>query len=736
MRLKRIIPLVMVAMLLLSNIPFADATATINNNYITWDEAKIRLVQDIVYDDNSFLYIRLNEGIYKIKKDFNRNFISLSEEEENLIEEKVKNNYYEDMVLHSDLQVDEDKIIAEDTYLYYDGIKLLSIENHIEKSKQYNENSSNNEKDIAHRIYFYELSDRRKLYSIKTYLCSYIPPPYTPFCYDYVIVDGEEVTKINVDDNFILHNVIENDDQTVWFYGNTYYGRYTTESTLHLIDNNYNIQSINDKLHVKDINILSRGSDYLIISAFGKPLWETDLKNKENEGFYSINTNGELNKRNEQIKTVKQVFLASNNQIYCISEDNESIINLTINKEIKVNQNEEKTSYEKAKQKWNIINEENNTDSVIREDKDSLIWYLKDGRIYYKENEKSNIFLNGLNVLMNIVKNIYIDKDGGKWFIALAGISYLPPNGDYAENMNGYMTGIKLSDNENIYIDEEKRIWYFGDDIKYKYIYDDAVVADETQYIRDYEKILHEYSEIDNEGFFIYQKENENHQYEVRVLKINRQGNISFSDFIFDQFIESYFAREGVLYLEVEDGLIKIHNGKIYEMRNEGMISSNMSYKFIDDNTIMFRSYHNDYKIITAHIPSFGDIVDKFKYSDQKILFNGMEIPAYEVDGKVAICIEDLVYYGYKSDWSNTERVTRVYFSPQNAKAVDGLIRNEKNLSGNIYYSDVDIYFEGQKVPDYSMNGYSLVPIDTFSQFGEVKKGEIIEINIVNGDAE
>jgi hypothetical protein len=82
-------------------------------------------------------------------------------------------------------------------------------------------------------------------------------------------------------------------------------------------------------------------------------------------------------------------------------------------------------------------------------------------------------------------------------------------------------------------------------------------------------------------------------------------------------------------------------------------------------------------------------------------------IPVYEIDGALAICVEDLQYYGYHMNWNPETRVTRMVYDGVNFQ---GTTRYKKS-QGNIYYSDIDIYIGNQEVDAYNMGGYSLVKV-------------------------
>lgn len=113
-----------------------------------------------------------------------------------------------------------------------------------------------------------------------------------------------------------------------------------------------------------------------------------------------------------------------------------------------------------------------------------------------------------------------------------------------------------------------------------------------------------------------------------------------------------------------------------------------------------------------------GDVIGSFKKSNVKMNVsvanyeNGLEIgsmriPAYEVGNDLCFVAEDLVYYGYTSIWNPTDRTTRLYIGP-GRKNTSGTSRVMKS-AGDIYFSDIKIFIDGNEMEAFNIGGYSLV---------------------------
>ncbi|WP_041701811.1 hypothetical protein [Gottschalkia acidurici] len=121
-----------------------------------------------------------------------------------------------------------------------------------------------------------------------------------------------------------------------------------------------------------------------------------------------------------------------------------------------------------------------------------------------------------------------------------------------------------------------------------------------------------------------------------------------------------------------------------------------------------------------------GDITGSFKKSSKIVSFSVRNaeyrtIPTYQIGEDLYICIEDLEYYGYKREWDDKSRVTKLTFADK-TKVGTTKYRKER---GNILHSDIKIYLDGVEVKGQNMGGYSLVKIEELNdKFGLYFKRE------------
>ena len=131
-----------------------------------------------------------------------------------------------------------------------------------------------------------------------------------------------------------------------------------------------------------------------------------------------------------------------------------------------------------------------------------------------------------------------------------------------------------------------------------------------------------------------------------------------------------------------------------------------------------------------------GDIVGSIYSTDILALINGTPIQSYNIDGKTVIIAEDLINYGYRCDWFETERklvVSRGYWGDWVTYIEAERIRNERGqvgeILGNIYETDIQVTVNNHEITGYNLNGRTAICIEDLgrlddsanSQFGYSK---------------
>ncbi len=107
----------------------------------------------------------------------------------------------------------------------------------------------------------------------------------------------------------------------------------------------------------------------------------------------------------------------------------------------------------------------------------------------------------------------------------------------------------------------------------------------------------------------------------------------------------------------------------------------------------------------TMVVPAFAvEVIGQVLSTDIRAYINGAEIPAYNIDGKLAIVVSDLNNYGFKTVYNNNTRrssVTRNYSASGNFTSVpskaSGLPIGTRVM--DVYKSDITVDLDGRVVP-------------------------------------
>lgn len=118
-----------------------------------------------------------------------------------------------------------------------------------------------------------------------------------------------------------------------------------------------------------------------------------------------------------------------------------------------------------------------------------------------------------------------------------------------------------------------------------------------------------------------------------------------------------------------------------------------------------------------------GDVVAQALHTDIVAYINHYAIPSYIVNGQSCVVAEDLRNFGFDVVFNND---TRTLMITRNSKIfyVREMTVDKSAATGeffsNIVESDIKVYANQKQLPSYSLNGYTMVPIEELTVFGEV----------------
>ena len=117
-----------------------------------------------------------------------------------------------------------------------------------------------------------------------------------------------------------------------------------------------------------------------------------------------------------------------------------------------------------------------------------------------------------------------------------------------------------------------------------------------------------------------------------------------------------------------------------------------------------------------------GDVIGKALHTDIVAYINNYAVPSYAVNGQSVIVAEDLRNFGFDVAW---DEYTRSLTITRNSSTwVNSMDFNKSGEFGkkftNILQTDIKVYAGGKQITSYAMNGYTMIPIEELTMFGEV----------------
>jgi len=114
-----------------------------------------------------------------------------------------------------------------------------------------------------------------------------------------------------------------------------------------------------------------------------------------------------------------------------------------------------------------------------------------------------------------------------------------------------------------------------------------------------------------------------------------------------------------------------------------------------------------------------GDVLN----TDIKVYINNQQIPAYAVNNKMAVIMEDLDRYGFDVKYNNTTRELKAYrkigkeFNP--IKNIAGNTNKPGSVAFPYVYTDIITYADNKKIESFAINGQCVIYIDDLSEYGD-----------------
>ena len=116
-----------------------------------------------------------------------------------------------------------------------------------------------------------------------------------------------------------------------------------------------------------------------------------------------------------------------------------------------------------------------------------------------------------------------------------------------------------------------------------------------------------------------------------------------------------------------------------------------------------------------------GDKTGTVYNTDIVAYINNYAIASYAANGTSVIVAEELRYFGFDVEWNETERSLSITRNTETQPDEMNVLKQETPGSefSDILYTDIAVYANGVRIPSYAINGYTMIPMESLTMFGE-----------------
>lgn len=124
----------------------------------------------------------------------------------------------------------------------------------------------------------------------------------------------------------------------------------------------------------------------------------------------------------------------------------------------------------------------------------------------------------------------------------------------------------------------------------------------------------------------------------------------------------------------------------------------------------------------SAEENKIGDVVGHTCYTDIAAQINGHPLRSYNIGGETAVVAEDLREYGFSVVWDGEARTLTVERDLEGAVTGDyqpqGQTQTVGAQAGDIYYTDIKTYVQGERVTSYAIDGETAIRFSELERTG------------------
>lgn len=116
-----------------------------------------------------------------------------------------------------------------------------------------------------------------------------------------------------------------------------------------------------------------------------------------------------------------------------------------------------------------------------------------------------------------------------------------------------------------------------------------------------------------------------------------------------------------------------------------------------------------------------GDYIGTVYHTDIVAYINNYAIPSYAANGTSVVVAEDLRNFGFDVVWDNDARTLSISRNSDTTPVGMEFVKDGTPSMPftSILYTDIVVYANGEKVPSYAINGYTMIPMESLTMLGE-----------------
>ncbi len=125
--------------------------------------------------------------------------------------------------------------------------------------------------------------------------------------------------------------------------------------------------------------------------------------------------------------------------------------------------------------------------------------------------------------------------------------------------------------------------------------------------------------------------------------------------------------------------------------------------------------------VTPVNAESIGDKTGTVYNTDIVAYINNYALSSYAANGTSVIVAEDLRNFGFDVVWNETERTLSITRNTDTTPKEMNVVKYgipESEFS-DLLYTDIAVFADGIRIPSYAINGYTMIPVESLTMFGE-----------------